>query len=45
MMFKLGLCAEKRWRKIKGFTHLALILEGKIFKDGILEDNSKQDAA
>ncbi len=45
MMFKLGLCAEKRWRKIKGFNHLTLILEGKIFKDGILEDNSKQDAA
>ena len=36
MMFKLGLCAEKRWRKIKGFNHLALILEGKPFKDGVL---------
>ena len=45
MMFKLGLCAEKRWRKIKGFNHLALVLEGKTFKDGNFEDNSKQDAA
>jgi len=45
MMFKLVLCAEKRWRKIKGFNHLALLLEEKIFKDGVLEDKSKQDAA
>ena len=45
MMFKLGVCAEKRWRKIKGFNQLALILEGKTFKDGTLEDYSKQDAA
>ena len=45
MMFKVGLCAEKRWRKIKGFNHLALILEGKTFKDGVLEGDSKQDAA
>ena len=45
MMFKLGLCAEKQWRKIKGFNHLALVLEGKTFKDGVLEGDSKQDAA
>ena len=45
MMFKLGLCAEKRWRKIKGFNHLALVLEGKTFKDGVLEGTSKQEAA
>ena len=45
LMFKLGLCAEKRWRKNKGLNHLALILEGKTFKDWFLESNSKLEAA
>ena len=46
MIFKLGLCAEKKWRKIRGFKHLATILEGRTFKDGILdESDQKQDAA
>ena len=46
MIFKLGLCAGKKWRKIRGFKHLATILEGRTFKDGILdESDQKQDAA
>lgn len=46
MIFKLGLCAEKKWRKIRGFKHLATTLEGRTFKDGILvESDQKQDAA
>ena len=35
MMFKLGQCAEKKWRKLRGFDYLANVIEGKQFKDGI----------
>lgn len=35
MIHKLGLCAEKRWRRIRGFDHLAKVIEGVPFKDGI----------
>lgn len=35
MIFKLGLCAEKRWRRIRGFNHLAKVIDGVKFKDGI----------
>ena len=28
MMFKLGQCAEKSWRKLRGFAHLADVIEG-----------------
>lgn len=38
-------CRRSRWKKVKGFNCLALILEEKTFKDGALEDNSKQAAA
>ena len=35
MMFKLGECAEKNWRKLRGFDYLAKVIEGIQFKDGI----------
>ena len=35
MMFKLGLCAEKKWRKLRGFEYLAKVVTGIKFKDGI----------
>jgi len=35
MMFKLRQCAEKKWRKLRGFDYLAKVIEGKQFKDGI----------
>lgn len=35
MIFKLGLCAEQRWRRIRGFNHLAKVIDGVPFKDGI----------
>ena len=35
MMFKLGQCAEKKWRKLRGFDYLAKVIEGRQFKDGI----------
>lgn len=35
MMFKLGQCAEKNWRKLRGFNYLARVITGVKFKDGI----------
>jgi putative transposase len=35
MMFKLGLAAEQRFRKLKGFAHLAKIIAGVRFVDGV----------
>ena len=35
MMFKLGQCAESRWRRLRGFRRLGQVIEGVPFKDGI----------
>lgn len=35
MKFKLGQCAEKKWRKLRGFEYLAKVVTGIKFKDGI----------
>jgi transposase-like protein len=35
MMFKLGLCAQKKWRRLRGFDYLAKVVTGIKFKDGI----------
>lgn len=35
MIYKLGMCAEKRWRKIRGFAYLAKVIEGVKFQDGV----------
>lgn len=37
MMFKLAQAAEKRWRRLNGHEQINLILEGRIFTDGILQ--------
>ena len=34
MMFKLGQCAQKNWRKLRGFVYLAKVIEGVKFIDG-----------
>lgn len=34
MMFKLGMCAEGKWRKLRGFDYLAKVIIGVKFKDG-----------
>ena len=34
-IFKLSECAEKNWRKQRGFEHLARVITGVKFKDGI----------
>lgn len=38
MMFKLGKSAEKRWRKLNGHEQLTLLIQGKKFTDGVLQD-------
>ena len=35
MIFKLGMCAEKKWRRLRGFDYLAKVITGTKFKDGI----------
>ena len=35
MMFKLGRCAEKNWRRLRGFDYLAKVIIGVKFEDGI----------
>ena len=45
MMFKLGQCAEKNWRRLRGFDYLAKVITGIRFKDGIEVTNTNQAAA
>ena len=35
MMFKLGMCAQENWRRLRGFNHLAQVITGVKFRDGI----------
>ena len=35
MMYKLGLCAEKKWRRLRCFDYLAKVVTGIKFKDGV----------
>ena len=37
MMFKLGQCAEKKWRRLRGFDFLTKVITGVKFKDGVEE--------
>lgn len=37
MMFKLGECAEKNWRRLRGFNDLAKVISDVNFKDGVEE--------
>ena len=34
MMFKLGMCAQEKWRRLRGFEWLAKVIEGVKFRDG-----------
>jgi len=45
MMFKLGQCAEKTWRRVRGFKQLPKIIEGIQFIDGIEEHTTNSAAA
>jgi transposase-like protein len=45
MMFKLGQCAEKNWRRLRGFDYLAKVVIGIKFKDRIEVTEVNQAAA
>ena len=38
MMFKLAQSASKKWRRLNCHERLTLVIEGRSFKDGILQD-------
>jgi len=44
MMFKLGRCAEKTWRRLRGFQRLPQVIEGIQFTDGI-ESTTREPVA
>ena len=42
MVYKLGLCAEQNWRRLRGFKHLADVIENVKFIDGVKEEEAHQ---
>ena len=38
MMFKLAQAAQKRWQRLHGSERLPLVLQGRVFVDGVLQD-------
>jgi putative transposase len=38
MMFKLAQAAQKKWQRLHGSEQLPLLLQGKVFVDGLLQD-------
>lgn len=45
MMFKLGMCAQQNWNRLRGFDYLAKVITGVKFKDGIEVHQVNQVAA
>jgi putative transposase len=45
MVFKLTKSAEQKWRKLKGASRLAQVVQGVKFKDGLQEDDTQRIAA
>ena len=45
MMFKLGQCAEKTWRRMRGLKELPKVVAGISFTDGIEERTTDPVAA
>jgi putative transposase len=37
-MFKLAQSANRRWRRLNGHQQIVLVLEGKVFTDGVLQN-------
>ena len=34
MIYKMGMCAEKSWRRLRGFRQLGKVIEDVKFNDG-----------
>ena len=45
MIFKLGMSAEKSWRRLRGFAYLGKVITGVKFKNGIEVSAENQEAA
>ncbi|MCU7908057.1 MAG: IS256 family transposase, partial [Candidatus Thiodiazotropha sp. (ex Lucinoma aequizonata)] len=45
IMFKLGLCAEKKWERFRGLDYLSKVVTGIKFKDGVEVTEVDQVAA
>lgn len=45
MIFKLGQSAQKNWRRMRGFQHLAKVIEGVKFSNGVEVEKLDQNAA
>ena len=45
MAFKLMLEAQRRWHRLRGHEEISTVLEGGLYKDGVLVDNSAQREA
>ena len=45
MMFKLGQCAQNKWRKLRGFDYLGKVIRGVQFKDGVEVTSNDQVAS
>jgi putative transposase len=43
MVYKLGLSAEKGWRKLRGFRRLADVINGIKFIHGVDEETLEQE--
>ncbi len=41
LVYKLGMSAQKKWRKLRGFHHLADVISGVKFTDGIKFENKE----
>jgi len=41
LVYQLGMSAQKRWRRLRGFKHLAEVVAGVKFTDGVREDTEQ----
>lgn len=41
LVYRLGLSAEKRWRRLRGFKHLADVIDGVKFIDGVRAEQTE----
>lgn len=44
LVFKLGLSAQQRWQRLRGFKHLADVINGVKFKDGVRVKHEQQNS-
>jgi hypothetical protein len=38
MMFKLAQSASEKWKRLRGSEKIAFVIEGRSFKDGIMQE-------